>query len=142
VPFRGDKTHSDTQQSAGGAAQLTAAGQPSAGNGRAASSPQEDAVKTDLGAPPPAGHEQARTNARPARRASWRSLRNWHVRSKLLLLVAVPVLAALALAGVSIATQVRNYQAYQRVEQLARLSGNVTTLVQQLRPALRCPRPS
>jgi signal transduction histidine kinase len=131
VSFPGNETHSDAP-SAGAAAQVTAAGQPSAGNGQPVSGPAQGMPGPDFGESPAASAGQASAGAPPARRAGWRRLQNWHVRSKLLLLVAIPTLAVVVLAGVIIASSVSNYRAYQRVEQLAQLSGTVTTLAQQL----------
>ncbi len=67
--------------------------------------------------------------AAPARR---RSLKNWRVRSRLLLLVAMPTLTALIFGGFSVLGSVRSAQAYQRVGQLATLGRDVTALVQSL----------
>ncbi len=59
-------------------------------------------------------------------------MKNWRVRSRLLLLITIPTLAALALGGSSIVTSVQNALAYQRVEQLANLSSTVTLLAAHL----------
>jgi signal transduction histidine kinase len=61
-----------------------------------------------------------------------RALRNWRVRSKLLLLITIPTLVALVLGAVSIATSVQSEVSYQRVEQLADLSSTVTNLATAL----------
>jgi len=58
----------------------------------------------------------------------WRSLKNWRVRSRLMLLIIIPTLTAVVLGGTYIATAVQNALAYQRVEHLAKLSYDVTTL--------------
>ena len=63
---------------------------------------------------------------------SLRALKNWRVRSRLLLLVAIPTVTAVALGGVRIVTSVRSGLADQRVVQLANLSGEITGLVQAL----------
>jgi signal transduction histidine kinase len=60
------------------------------------------------------------------------SLKNWRVRSRLLLLVALPTLAALVFGGFNVGSSIVSAQADQRTLQLARLAGDVTTLVQAL----------
>ena len=67
------------------------------------------------------------------RRAALRSpLKNWRVRSRLLLLVLLPTLAAVFLGGFSVLSSVRSAVAYQRVEQFSRLGSEITSLVQAL----------
>jgi HAMP domain-containing protein/anti-sigma regulatory factor (Ser/Thr protein kinase) len=66
------------------------------------------------------------------RAASRRSLKNWRVRSRLLLLVIIPTVTALAAGGTFIASSVQSDLVYQRVLTLANLSGKVTGLVQAL----------
>ncbi len=63
---------------------------------------------------------------------SWRSLKNWRVRSRLLLLIIIPTLAAVVLGGSRIVTSVQSTLAYQRVEQLASTSYDVTGLAARL----------
>jgi signal transduction histidine kinase len=65
-------------------------------------------------------------------RGSWRSLKNWRVRSRLLLLIIIPTLTAVVLGGTYIVTSVQNAMAYQRVERLANLSYDVTGLAAHL----------
>ncbi|HUA42108.1 MAG TPA: nitrate- and nitrite sensing domain-containing protein [Streptosporangiaceae bacterium] len=65
-------------------------------------------------------------------RGSWRSLKNWRVRSRLLLLIIIPTLTAVILGGTYIVTSVQNAMAYQRVERLASLSYDVTGLAAHL----------
>ena len=64
--------------------------------------------------------------------ASRRALKNWRVRSRLLLLVIIPTVTALAAGGTFIASSVQSALVYQRVLTLANLSGKVTGLVQAL----------
>jgi len=75
-------------------------------------------------------------SARPVPLAGRKSLhiglKNWRVRSRLLLLVVVPTLSAVILGGVAVASSIRSAAAYQRVEQLSRLGGQITGLVQAL----------
>ncbi len=70
--------------------------------------------------------------AQPAARQSRRSLKNWRVRSRLLLLIIIPTLTALVLGTTRIVTSVQNALTYQRVEQLANLSSSVTDLASAL----------
>jgi signal transduction histidine kinase len=78
----------------------------------------------------PDGGRQA--SARHGSAGSRRGLKNWRVRSRLVLLIAIPTLTALVLGGVSIASSFRSALADQRIEQLAKLSTNITTLAQGL----------
>ena len=68
----------------------------------------------------------------PGAETSRRALRNWRVRSRLLLLVVIPTLTAVAAGGVFITSSVRGAIVNQRVLELANLSGTVTGLVQAL----------
>src|SRR5215467_14379677 len=60
------------------------------------------------------------------------ALKNWRVRSRLLLLVVLPTLSAVILGGVAVAASIRSAAAYQRVEQFSRLGGEITGLIQAL----------
>jgi signal transduction histidine kinase len=77
------------------------------------------------------GHHRAGT-ARLPRTAAFRPLKNWRVRSRLLLLVLIPTIAALLLGGFRIASSVQSALAFQRVVRLANLSGSITGLAQAL----------
>ncbi|HEY1344771.1 MAG TPA: nitrate- and nitrite sensing domain-containing protein [Streptosporangiaceae bacterium] len=70
--------------------------------------------------------------APPARPPSRHGLKNWRVRSRLLLLITIPTLTAVALGGFRITSSVQSALADQRTLQLANLSSNITTLVQRL----------
>jgi signal transduction histidine kinase len=70
---------------------------------------------------PPAAHPTSR-----------RALKNWRVRSRLLLLITIPTLTAVALGAIRIASSVQSALAYQRVAQLANLSSDITVLAQRL----------
>ena len=76
------------------------------------------------GAGPP-----SRPESRPA---SGRALKNWRVRSRLLMLVIIPTVTAVAAGGIFIASSVSSALVYQRVVTLASLSGKITGLVQAL----------
>jgi signal transduction histidine kinase len=60
------------------------------------------------------------------------SLRDWRVRSRLLLLIAVPVLVAVAFGGLAVVSSLRTAQSYQQVQRLAVLAGDATNLAQAL----------
>ena len=77
----------------------------------------------------------------PAHRASailaraWPSryaLKNWRVRSRLLLLISIPTLTAVVLGGIRIASSVQSAYASQRVQTLASLGQEITVLSQAL----------
>jgi signal transduction histidine kinase len=71
----------------------------------------------------------------PVRRpgsSSRRALKNWRVRSRLVLLIAIPTLTAVVLGGTGILSYARSATADGRVQQLAALSANVTVLAQRL----------
>ncbi len=67
-----------------------------------------------------------------ATKTSRRSLKNWRVRSRLLLLIIIPTLTAVILGGSRIVTSVQSALGYQRVEQLANMSYDVTGLAARL----------
>jgi signal transduction histidine kinase len=91
--------------------------------------------------PPPPAPGPAPAPARPARPgppadrgsvASRRALKNWRVRSRLLLLITIPTLTAVVLGGTRIVSSVQSALTFQRIEQLANLSSGVTTLAARL----------
>jgi signal transduction histidine kinase len=73
-------------------------------------------------------HQQAPVSRRAARGG----LKNWRVRSRLLLLITIPTVTAVVLGGIRIASSVQSALAYQRVHQLAVLSSDVANLVERL----------
>jgi signal transduction histidine kinase len=83
----------------------------------------------DSAVPPQVGPAPA---AEPPPKAARLALKNWRVRSRLLLLVLLPTLAAVILGGVSVVSSARSALAYQRVEQFSRLGGEITNLIQAL----------
>ena len=105
----------------------------------------EAAQRGSAGAQPPGGGQQA-TDSPPSRlfgnrhhragasqpRRTIPALKNWRVRSRLILLVLIPTLTAVLLGGIRIDSSLASALAYQRVEQLANLSGKITGLVQAL----------
>jgi signal transduction histidine kinase len=105
-----------------------------AGNGSAFGRDGAEAPGGGLGRPDGqadgngAGHPEV-PKARPASR---RALKNWRVRSRLLLLITIPTLTAVALGGIRIASSVQSALAYQRVLQLTTLSSDITVLAQRL----------
>ena len=115
----------------GGAANGGAAkGGPSKGSAAQGGLPQTGAA---LGSNTP-GDAATENAGQPQRRfrSGWRSLKNWRVRSRLLLLIIIPTLTAVILGGTYIVTAVQNAVAYQRVETLANLSSAITTLAASL----------
>jgi signal transduction histidine kinase len=89
--------------------------------------------------PDPAAPDQAadvKQVAAAGRSAGGRSrrrlLRNWRVRSRLVLLIAIPTATAVALGASSIVSSWRTAVGYQRVAQLANLTSKVTQLAYQL----------
>jgi hypothetical protein len=89
---------------------------------------------------PPKTHGHTASNGQPdgsARRPraalahGWTShyaLKNWRVRSRLLLLISIPTLTAVVLGGIRIASSVQSAYASQRVETLASLGQEITVL--------------
>src|SRR6266567_9486988 len=69
---------------------------------------------------------------RPSGRTRGRVMRNWRVRSRLVLLITIPTATAVAIGGSSIASSWRSAVADQRITQLATLVSKVTTLSYQL----------
>jgi signal transduction histidine kinase len=67
-----------------------------------------------------------------ASQPSHHGLKNWRVRSRLLLLITIPTLTAVALGGIRVASSVQSALTYQRVQQLAVLNSDIVTLVQRL----------
>ncbi len=60
------------------------------------------------------------------------ALKNWRVRWRLLALIAIPTVTAIALGGIRIESAVRSADGFQRITQLAVLGGNVTKLAQAM----------
>jgi signal transduction histidine kinase len=77
--------------------------------------------------PGPGAQHQA-----PVRTGRSHGLKNWRVRSRLLLLITIPTLTAVVLGGIRITSSVQSALAYQRVLQLATTTSHITTLVQRL----------
>jgi signal transduction histidine kinase len=80
------------------------------------------------GADPGAGQDWRPASRAPSRRA----LKNWRVRSRLLLLITIPTLTAVILGGIRIVSSVQSALAYQRVENMANLASQVTGLANAL----------
>jgi signal transduction histidine kinase len=83
-------------------------------------------------ASPPPAENAAPTQPAPAAKVSRRTLKNWRVRSRLLLLIIIPTLTAVVLGGTYVVNAVQNYLADQRVQALANLSSSVTSLANDL----------
>ncbi len=102
----------------------------STGAGLASRAPADvDGREAGAGADP-GSNGQATTSQRPT--GSRRGLKNWRVRSRLVLLIAIPTLTAVVLGGISILSYARSATADGRVQQLATLSSNITQLAQRL----------
>ncbi|HEX4658706.1 MAG TPA: nitrate- and nitrite sensing domain-containing protein, partial [Streptosporangiaceae bacterium] len=85
----------------------------------------------DVFTPSSGGHHREGA-ASPSRAASRRALKNWRVRSRLFLLVIIPTIAAVVLGGIRISSAVQSALVYQRVLQMANLSGKITGLASAL----------
>ncbi len=103
-------------RTAAGAGQPEPAPSAAAGNGRA----PEPAL---------AAGPQHQAAVHPGRS---HGLKNWRVRSRLLLLIAIPTITAVILGGIRINSSVQSALGYQRVLQLANTTSDITTLVQRL----------
>ena len=110
----------EDEQAAAGPAFGHAAAETEAANG-------QNGRAGDLG---PAGLPEP--SAPAVRRTRSHGLKNWRVRSRLLLLITIPTLTAVALGGARITQSVQSALAYQRTLQLATLGSQITTLVQRL----------
>jgi signal transduction histidine kinase len=78
--------------------------------------------------------DEAPPGAWPAHRgaSSVLALRNWRVARRLIVLVAIPTVLGLALAGLRVTDQARSAQAYGQVGRLAALGQQVTALAQAM----------
>ncbi|HXZ72183.1 MAG TPA: nitrate- and nitrite sensing domain-containing protein [Streptosporangiaceae bacterium] len=90
----------------------------------------QHALASDPGSGGPGG--DAQPEAAAARPPSRHGLKNWRVRTRLLLLIAIPTLTAVVLGGLRVSSSVQTAQTYQRTLQLADLNLDITTLVQRL----------
>ena len=111
------------EQAAAGSAFGHAAGDPGSRTGQNGQNGRPGDLGTG-GAPQP--------EAPAARPPSRHGLKNWRVRSRLLLLIAIPTLTAVALGGVRVSSAAQSASTYQRVQQLADLNSDITNLVQRL----------
>ncbi len=94
--------------------------------------PDPDRVAPGEAGPAADGTGQGTPPPGPLRLAFRYGLKNWRVRSRLRLLVLLPTLAALILGTISVVSSARSFVAYQRVERLSRLGGEITNLIQAL----------
>ncbi len=97
--------------------------------------PSRQAGAGDAAPPGPAAAQAGRPGSQaPGQQGSRsaggsrRALKNWRVRSRLLLLITIPTLTAVVLGGTRIVTSVQGALTFQRIETLANLSSAVTTL--------------
>ena len=104
---------------------LTQANQPAA-------QPAAHATAAPEQPPGPAAngkHPAGRARGRPGSRLA---LGNWRVRWRLLALVTIPTVTAIAIGGVRVDTAIRSAQQFQRIQKLAELGGDVTALAQAM----------
>jgi signal transduction histidine kinase len=99
---------------------------------QAASSPASASQAAGRAAGGTSPEDTGQGQAPRATKTSRRSLKNWRVRSRLLLLIIIPTLTAVVLGGSRIVTSVQSALGYQRVEQLANMSYDVTGLAARL----------
>ena len=101
------------------------------GNGLAGESGSvEPSTEADPGSRVPADLEAREDTAEPGgpglagrpASGSRRALKNWRVRSRLVLLIAIPTLTAVVLGGAGILSYARSATADERVQQLAALA--------------------
>jgi signal transduction histidine kinase len=116
------------------AARATGAARPGGSAPRAGKAPPAGTVPPTRTAQPGGRPASRQTAARSLAglAVSRRALKNWRVRSRLLLLIIIPTLTSVILGGTYIATSVQNALVYQRVETLSNLSYDVTGLAAHL----------
>ncbi len=102
-----------------------------AGSGQPGAVPPAGSPNGQAPEPAPAAGPQHQHQA-PVRGGRSHGLKNWRVRSRLLLLITIPTLTAVVLGGIRITSSVQSALAYQRVLQLANTTSDITTLVQRL----------
>jgi signal transduction histidine kinase len=117
VPSRDNKPR-------GGLAVSPPADRPTRPSGADAAAPSGPAAPAAATAPPARPGQQGSRTPGGSRRA----LKNWRVRSRLLLLITIPTLTAVVLGGTRIVTSVQSALTFQRIETLANLSSAVTSL--------------
>jgi signal transduction histidine kinase len=117
VPSRDNKPR-------GGLAVSPPADRPTRPSGANAAAPPGPAAQAAPAAGPARPGQQAARTPGGSRRA----LKNWRVRSRLLLLITIPTLTAVVLGGTRIVTSVQGALTFQRIETLANLSSAVTSL--------------
>jgi signal transduction histidine kinase len=115
---------------------------PDADNGRPdahAPAASAEPASRPIAEPEPNGSTQARSaggntdgKARRRGRPARRGLKDWRLRSRLLLLIAIPTLTAVVLGGLRIASAVQSALAFQRAEERAVLADNMGQLAQRL----------
>jgi signal transduction histidine kinase len=134
VPLAGGSAAGDGSDAVGGRDAASMGPQPV--TGPAASGGQTPvAVARPQAGPPPAADTAGTTPPHPGRPGSAGSrfaLRNWRVRWRLAALIAVPLLTAAVLGGVTIHGDVSNWQATGRAQHLAQLNIAVGKYIQAL----------
>lgn len=82
--------------------------------------------------PPPAAADSGASSSGAQGPGSRFRLRNWRVRQRLLALILVPTVVAVAFGALRISTSAGRAQDYDHVERLAELGSKITALVQEL----------
>jgi signal transduction histidine kinase len=119
---------SRSNKTGAGPADDSGSAEPSTEAGLASRAPTDLDGREDTADPQPSGQASSRSASSGSRRA----LKNWRVRSRLVLLIAIPTLTAVVLGGTSILSYARAATADGRIQQLATLSSHVTVLAERL----------
>ncbi len=125
----GAKAAADYGQSAGGS---SGGLRPAGGAAIGAASNGSPVLASDAPLAPLDAGQPGSTGEQPAARTTGRMLRNWRVRSRLVLLIAIPTATAVALGGISIVSSWRSAVADQRTQVLASVSTKITNLAFQI----------
>jgi signal transduction histidine kinase len=132
MPLAGGSAAGDGPGAVGGRDVASTGPQPVIGP--AASSGQTPAAVAQSSVEPPSAAGMVGTThphpRRPSSAQSRFALRNWRVRWRLAALIAVPLLTAAVLGGLTINTDVINWQTNGRVQHLAQLNGAVVKYIQ------------
>jgi len=132
MPLAGGSAAGDGSSAVGGRDAASVGPQPVIGPAASGGQTSVVAAQPQAGAPPADGMAGT-THPHPRRPGSARSrfaLRNWRVRWRLTALIAVPVLTAAVLGGVTINGDVSNWQSTGHVQHLARLNSAVAKYIQ------------
>jgi signal transduction histidine kinase len=132
VLLAGGSAAGDGSDAVGGRDATSVGSQPVLGTAGSDGQTPVVAAQPQAGPPSAAGVVRTTHPRRPGSSRSRFALSNWRVRWRLAALIAVPLLTAALLGGVTINGDVSNWQASNRVSQLARLNNAVVTYIQAL----------